>query len=368
MPMRGDGRVFLRGHTWWIAYYGPVGERWQQIRESSGSDSEAEARKLLRRRVREVENHRDGVRHFGGPRQERITVDRLLDSLEANYRERGIKSLGRTLNHMKPIREFFGHYRATQVTADTIRDYKAARREDGTSNATINRGLEILSRAYRLAIEEERLSRAPHIEYLSEAGNARRGFFEADEFARILAHLAPPLDAIVRFAYVCGWRKAECRLLRWENVDRVAREVRLDDSKSGRGRVLPLSDDLWSLFEDLWSCRQYETKDGPALSEYVFHVKGRPLGDTGFERRWRRAAEAAQLHGKLFHDLRRTAARNLIRAGNPQSVVMEITGHETESMFRRYNIITTEDKRTAMERLAKSEATTSNVTPMRGKE
>lgn len=371
MDVRGDGRTFLRGRIWWIAYYGPVGDQWQQIRESSGSTLEETALKLLRRRTREIENHREGIRAFHGPRQERVTVDHLLDSLEEDYRQRKIKSLQKTLNHMKPVREFFGHMRAMQVTADTIRAYVALRVEEGATNSTINRGLEILSRAYGLAIEEERLSRRPAIRFLSEAGNARRGFFEHDEYERILPHLVPPLDDLVRFAYRCGWRKSECRLLRWENVDRSAREVRLDDSKSGRGRVMPLDDDLWSLFEKLWAARRYATKDGEALSEFVFHVKGQPLGSTGFERRWRKAAKAAKLEGKLFHDLRRTAARNLIRAGNAQSVAMKITGHETDSMFRRYDIVTTEDTRAALQRTAehmKAEPTRSNVAGIGRKE
>lgn len=368
MRVRGDGRTFLRGRTWWIAYYGPVGERWRQIRESSGSESEVVAKKLLRKRIREVENHRDGTRHFGGPKQERVTVGKLLDELKADYKERKIKSLSRTINHMKPVRDFFGHYRATQVTPDTIRAFKKERGEDGASNATINRGLEILSAAYGLAIKEERLSRKPHIEFLSEAGNARRGFLEQDEYERIVAKLAPPLDDIVRFAYRCGWRKTECRLLRWENVDRQAREVRLDDSKSGEGRVLPPDDDLWEIFERLWTARQYQTKSGPALSEYVFHVNGKPLGDTGFERRWRKAATVAGLEGKLFHDLRRTAARNMVRDGTPQAVAMKVTGHETDAMFTRYNIVTTEDTREAMRRVAermKANPSKSNVSPIK---
>lgn len=362
--MRGDGRVYLRGSVWWIAYYGPVGEQWRQIRESSDSKSEAEAQKLLRRRIREVENHRAGIRAFHSPKQDRLTIADLLDSLSHRYREKKIKSLRATLNHMRPVREFFGHYRATQVTSDTVRTFKALRKADGASNATINRGLELLAAAYNLAIKEERLSRRPHIEFLSEAGNARKGFFEQDEYERILAHLASPLDDIVRFAYVCGWRKTECRLLRWENVDRSAKEVRLEDSKNGQGRVLPLGGATAEMFERLWVNRRFETSHGASLSEFVFHVKGKPLGDTGFERRWRKAAKAAGLPGKLFHDLRRTAARNLIRAGVPQSVAMKITGHETDSMFRRYNIVTTDDTRSALEKVAdhmKTAPTTSNV-------
>src|SRR5207248_569169 len=104
--------------------------------------------------------------------------------------------------------------------------------------------------------------------------NARRGFFEADEHERMLARLAAPVVDIARFAYVSGWREGEILTLRWEQVDRAAKEVRLFDSKNGQGRVLPLDDDTWQLFEHLWSARQFATKSGPKLSEFVFHCRG----------------------------------------------------------------------------------------------
>ncbi len=157
-------------------------------------------------------------------------------------------------------------------------------------------------------------------------------------------------ECFVQRLNACGWRRAEIRLLRWENVDRKAREVRLDDSKNGDGRVLPLVDETWAMFERLWAERQYSTPNGTALSGYVFHKRGRPVGDSNFTKRWQTAHNRAGLPGKLFHDSRRTAARNMIRAGVPQTVAMSITGHRTDSMFRRYDITTTTDKREALQK------------------
>jgi integrase len=196
-------------------------------------------------------------------------------------------------------------------------------------------------------VKEGRLSRKPFIPMLPE-DNARRGFFEKDELDKILPLLPSPIDDMTLFAYISGWRLGEIRGLRWDNVDRQAREIRLDTSKNGEGRVLPLDEVDWKLFEKLWSGREYRTANGTGLSAYVFHRKGKPIDEDTFGGQWRRARTKAKLPGKLFHDLRRTAARNMIRAGISETVAMSITGHKTRAMFSRYNITSSEDKLQAL--------------------
>jgi hypothetical protein len=104
---------------------------------------------------------------------------------------------------------------------------------------------------------------------------------------------------------------------------------------------------------------------------YVFHHKRQRIGE--FKRAWRTACIKAGLceplidgkgnpvknkkgnpvmvPNKLFHDLRRTAVRNLIRAGTPERIAMQITGHRTREVFDRYNIVNQDDMRRAIERL-----------------
>lgn len=355
--MHGDGYIYKRGEVWWISYYGPGKDGAEEVRESTGTKIEDKAKKILRSRTRAVADHRSGGRTFSGPRAERVTVKHLIAALEADYRLRSIKSLRETMYHAKSVRKFFGGMRAMTLGPDEIRIFVEEQRELAMANATINRRLAVLSQAFSLAIKEGRLTRAPYIPHLSEAGNVRKGFFEQEQHDRMLAFLPSPLDDAARFAYVCGWRKTEVRLLAWENVDRGT-EVRLTDSKNKDGRVFPLEDaKMLALFERLWSRRQYETARGTAISEYVFHVQGAPLSSEAWQRAWAEARTAGGLivKGRIFHDYRRTAVRNLIRAGVPQAVAMEITGHKTASVFQRYNITSTEDLRDAMRKVASFE-------------
>ena len=86
----------------------------------------------------------------------------------------------------------------------------------------------------------------------------------------------------------------------------------------------------------------------PFVSEHVFHRKGQPI--EGFRGPWERACAAAGVPGLLFHDLRRSAVRNMDRAGVSRHVAMAISGHKTESMYQRYNIVSEADLRAAAEK------------------
>ncbi len=77
---------------------------------------------------------------------------------------------------------------------------------------------------------------------------------------------------------------------------------------------------------------------------------GRPLGQ--FHKQWTSACRAAGVPGKVPHDLRRTAVRNLVRAGVTEKVAMTLTGHKTRAVFDRYDIVSEADLTQAVQKLA----------------
>ena len=348
--MRGDGRIYQRAGSslFWCAYY----LRGKQYRESTGETDEKKAQKFLSRKLKEVHADEIGARPFVGPRQQRITVTELLDALAADYKLRGVDS-PQFRSHLKAIRDHFGDWRAVNVSAESVDKFITARLEGtaelkGKSPATVNRSTQLLSQAFALAVKRGHLATAPDIRHLSESGNARHGFFGDREFRTVESNLPPYLRDYARFAYLTGWRKGEIASLRWEDVDGDVIRLRGENAKNGESRSVTLDGQLGELIGRRKAARKVKTASSVMLADLVFHHDGQLIVD--LRKAWATACKLAGCPGKLFHDLRRTAVRNMVRGGTPEGVAMKISGHKTRSMFDRYNIISESDLREAMQR------------------
>lgn len=265
----------------------------------------------------------------------RRKVDDLLEDLESNLKLRGRLSK-KTASNIKQVRAYFGKMRANEVTKEKVNAYIEKMQRDDYANASVNRRTQLLGQSFRLA----KLP-VPEIARLSELGNVRRGFFVEPELRKIVALLPDYLQDPTLLAFLVGWRRNEVFTLTWADVDDDAIRLRADRSKEGEGRAVVLEGEIGEIIE-----RRKKLKNGPL----VFHHGGAAITD--FRKAWATAAKLAQVDGKLFHDLRRSAVRNMIRAGVPQHVAMQLSGHRTESMFRRYNIVSEGDIRSAIHRTA----------------
>ncbi len=361
---RGQGTLarFEGSPNWVFCHYVHGTER----RESTGTSDFKLARRVAKQKLDEVAADRQGLKPYLVPATRRVRVDELLDALEADARLRQIRSWASFRSHLKPVRAHFGGWCAPDVTAAAIDAYIEDRLEDDCAPASINRGTQLLGQAFRLALERGKVTAFPSIRHLPEK-NVREGFFERPEFEAVLAALPEALRDLTLFAYLTGWRRGEILTLRWTDVDMGGGAIRLrpEASKNGRGRTVVFDPTLRALMGRGQQARLVERGGAVTVADLVFHRDGAPVGD--FRKAWASACAAAGLyhverdadgterkvHERLFHDLRRTAIRNMVRAGVPERVAMEISGHRTRAVFDRYNIVSEDDLRAAQEKVGR---------------
>jgi integrase len=222
----------------------------------------------------------------------------------------------------------------------------------GDRPASINRALQLLGQVFNLAVKRGTLSRAPYIRKLSEAGNARKGFCEETEFREIRGFLPDYLQDFALFAYVTGMRFGEVRSLKWEYVNGDVIELQAEDAKGDgdeeNARSIPMvGKDLAGILERRRQARQVKVDGTTTLAALIFHHYGRPIVD--IRKAWKTACKRAGAPQRLFHDLRRSAVKNLDEAGVSRDVAMSISGHRTQAMYTRYNIADVKRKRKALE-------------------
>src|SRR5215813_239967 len=162
--VRGLGTVYRRGGIWWIRYW----YRSHDYRESSHSESEAIARRLLEKRLGEI-----GRGRLMGPSEERVTFDDLANALVTEYQinaKRSVRSVQLSIVHLE---RSLGPLRAVDITTDRIKAHVLERQKEGAANASINRELSALKRMFSLAVRSGKLSQGPFIPMLQE-DNARQ--------------------------------------------------------------------------------------------------------------------------------------------------------------------------------------------------
>jgi integrase len=378
--MRSNGRIFARKGTsfLWAAYY----LRGREYRESTGETDPKKAEKFLKRRLDEVGADRTGARTFSGPAQDRVLVNKILDDLTAEYklnRKTGIpREVGPQMeSHLNRLRDYFGAMKAMDVQQTDVTKFIGTMQAGGKKISTINRALQLLGQAYTLACSSNVLSRSLKIKKFPE-NNTRKGKFSNAEAEAIFSGLPKYLADVARFAYETGTRVGEILKLRWPYVGQDAITVPAKDTKNRKPRSIALTPAL----EEIIERRRADRLPGCDL---MFHHGGKPIRD--YRKAWRTvcilnglgawycrncrgqegefiskldanktcdrchrtwtAKKPAKYIGKIFHDFRRTAAHELWKAGNTIEDCMEVTGHATPAMFKRYADLFTEEEKQA---------------------
>lgn len=260
-------------------------------------------------------------------------------------------------NHLEPV---FGEKCAERLRTWDIEEYKTHRKKEGAANATINLELAAMRRAFNLGIAQELIEKAPKVT-LFRVGktNRRKGFFEPDLYEEMLRSVKPYMKPVLRFGFLSGWREGEIFKLRWDlNYDLDSQVIRIYDSKNQDGKALPLLDEDGHTTElsQLLLTQLYHHREQFPGVPWIFHNEGRQINRTTFNKHWRKAARPIEERiGRriFFHDLRRTAVRNLTRAGVPRVIAKEITGHRTDDVYDRYDIVDEDDVKKAFTKVSR---------------
>ena len=337
---------------WWIKYY----DHGRPIRESTSTTDRTEAKRKLKEQEGQVAQ---GLHQ--GPQVERTRYEDLEVGIRQDYAMNERKSARRLNDYLTHLSHSFSKLRASAITTDRVKAYINKRREEGAANGTINRELGCLKRMFRLALQQTppKVVRIPHVPMLEER-NIRSGFFEHEDFLALRGALPDYAQVAVTLAYFSGMRMGEVYSLKWQQVNWTEGKLYLNaqDTKTDTPRVLYLTGDLIKVLRT-WKQR-CDTKWPRCL--WICHRGAIRL--ESLKHSWRKACERVGLgkmieiegtkekewKGKIPHDFRRTAIRNMLRAGIPEKIAMTISGHKTRSVFDRYNIVNEAD----LERAARS--------------
>jgi integrase len=270
-------------------------------------------------------------------------------------------------------------WKVDQIEA-ALEDFVLDQQNRGLADSTINRSMSALRRMFRLGLKKRMLTLIPAFPMLNEP-DAREGFFDEDHYRRLSDELPEHLRLPLALGFYTGMRLGEVLAVEWDQVNLIDSTIRLRgaQTKSGKPRVIPIIPQLRALVEKQHARRQAEC---PYVC-FRLDRKGHAARINGFRKAWYSACIRAGLSemiavtdgagkpvfakprgprskpkmkmtykGAIFHDLRRSAVRNLIRSGVPRSIAMDISGHRTENVFERYNIGSEADIRGAGEKLA----------------
>jgi integrase len=351
MPRKSDGSgtLYLRGDIWWVK----IRVDGRPVYESSKSTKKSEAIKLRDKMLAKKSRG-----ELSGGSADKVLITELLDDVLKSDIKPSTRYVWEKVIE-KSIRPFFGKIKAQRLTTDLMDKYREKRKGEGRSDATANRELSILRTSFHNARKRTppKVLVVPYFPIVAET-NIRKGFLTDEQYDKLRDELPAEIKGLFVTGYITGLRRGEITAIQWPQVDFEAGLITLDkgETKNDEPRSVPILDgDMGDL---LVAARKEHDEKWPQ-SPWVFNRGGERIID--FRWAWDEACKRAGVPDLNFHDLRRTAVRNMRRAGIPQVIRMKISGHKTDSMERRYNIVDSEDLQMAKELLQNRRRTPENA-------
>jgi len=339
----GFGSVYQRrpGRGWTIDYRTPSGERVQKV--VKGAVSKTQALKALQNAL--LKAH--GVKEEKVPVKFKEFADLYLKNY-AMVKKRAWERSDRVYLNANLV-PYFGRYELTRITPLLIERFIAKRLRDGVKKSTINRDLSCLKKMFNKAIDWNYLSENPlrKVKLFPEKDSIRARVLSEDEERMLLKESADHLRSIIKVGLNSGMRLGEILELQWNQVDFEARRIRVEKTKSGKTRFIPINDIL------LGELLMLRSRNGQSPYVFANPKTGKPL--TTIKTAFNAACRRADIKGLWFHDLRRTFATRLLQRGADIETVRDLLGHRSIMMTQRYTHTNEDRKRRAVKLLEREE-------------
>ena len=315
--------LYKRGQVWWMRFtYGG-----KQIRASTQSQDKELVQKIYFKVLGEVA---EGKWFEKLPGEDK-TFREMMEKFESEYFS-NLASYRACRTYVEGLKSFFGDYTLSKITPSLINEFKNRRKAKGVKPATIHRQLDIMKRAFNIAIREWEWCKANPVTKVSleRLNNKRDRWLTFEEEERLLQACPEWLKEIVLFALNTGMRQGEILSLTWKGVDLLRRTATVFRSKTNERRTIPLNATIFEMLKGKSRVRSIKT-------DLVLHSKAHtPFSQRNIERAFQDALKKAEIEDFRFHDLRHTFATRLVQAGVDLYKVQVLLGHKTPAMTQRY--------------------------------
>jgi integrase len=348
----GYGKVYQRkkGKSWTMDFYDASGKRIQKSIPDATCREEAELA-LDQERIKTF----DKAHGIEKPREEKIGFRDFAKIYHDDYMMTVRRNFSPDVYRLQTLCDNFKNVDLRTITPLDIERFRAKRLRKGNTKSTVNRYLQLLKKMFNLAIGEGYLEEnvIRKVKLFSEKDNLKERILTEKEEEKLMENCSDTLKSIVAVALNTGMRRAEILNLTWNQVDFQAKRIKVEKTKSGKVRFIPINDDLFK------QILKRKNENGQSAFVFLNPATKKPFLD--MKTPFKRACKISGIEGLRFHDLRHTFATRLVANGIDIETVRDLLGHYSIVITQRYIHSNDERKRKAVAVLnKKSDKTTLN--------
>jgi excisionase family DNA binding protein len=349
------GSVFLRltktGKERWYIYYRVEGKRVRQVVQNA--QSRADALKVLQIKVADAFRGRHGFKQ----KEKQIKFTEFAELYLINYAKVNKNSWKDDEYCIEKLKKFFRNSYLHETSSFDVEKAKAELVKK-RKPSRVNRYLALLKKMFNLAIDWGYVKENPvnRVEFFSEKDNLKERILSEDEEERLLEECAEHLKPIVVTALHTGMRRGEILSLKWNQVNLLKRIIRVEKTKSGKIRYIPMND---VLFEELIKLKK---QNGKSDHVFLYPRTKKPIADV--KTAFNAAKKDAGIKDLRFHDLRHTFASRLVERGVDLITVMDLLGHHSVVVTQRYTHSRADQKMNAVQNLIQKEDKSPEFVPI----